>query len=85
MSALFGAVCFVYNPTDSTRSGVCGDTTGACPKNHKVILQYDFSIPDRQFHGGFLYPKKQKGIENEAFNFMYGDNIVVHNGKRRNV
>ena len=31
------------------------------PKNHKVILLYDFSIPDRQFHGGFLYLKKTKG------------------------
>lgn len=44
-------MCFI------TRHKSRGSATieqGAIPKNRGVISQYDFSIPDRQFHGGFI-------------------------------
>ena len=42
------------------------------PKNHKVILLYDFSIPDRQFHGGFLYLKNKRELKMKKLIFLLG-------------
>jgi hypothetical protein len=50
------SVFYFVNPT-LYRSGVCGHTTGLS-ESRGVISNYDFSIPDRQFLGGFLLQKK---------------------------
>ena len=67
-SARVCAVCFIARLFN--RSGVRDYTTVGNHKNRGVIPKYDFSIPDRQFRGGFLFNKNKRELKMKCSCFI---------------